>query len=58
MDEPEKKKKLGRPRTLPETMIPIQVYITPEQHEWLMNHQDSASEVVRRLIREAMGGRE
>lgn len=49
----EEKRKPGRPRMLPPT-VPIQVMITPEQHEWLMNHPESASEVVRKLLSEAM----
>jgi hypothetical protein len=49
----EEKRKPGRPRMLPQT-VPIQVMITPEQHEWLMNHLASASEVVRQLLSEAM----
>lgn len=53
MVEPEKKK-LGRPRKLPSAVVPIQVYVTPEQHEWLMNNPKSASEVIRRLISDAM----
>jgi len=28
--------------------------ITPEQHEWLMNHPESASEVVRQLLSRAI----
>lgn len=53
MTEPEKKK-LGRPRKLPSAVVPIQVYVTPEQHEWLMNNRESASEVIRQLIAKAM----
>lgn len=49
----EEKRKPGRPRVLPPT-VPIQVMITPEQHEWLMNYSESASEVVRKLLSEAM----
>lgn len=49
----EEKRKPGRPRVLPPT-VPIQVMITPEQHEWLMNHPESASEIIRQLLSEAM----
>lgn len=45
----------GRPRKLGAT-IPLQVRISPEQHEWIIAQPEGASEMVRKWIDEAMNG--
>lgn len=53
-EETEKKVKLGRPQSGIGPTIPLQARLTPEQHAWVTSQPECASEIVRRLINEAM----
>lgn len=53
-EENEKKAKPGRPKGNLGPTVPLQVRLTPEQHEWITSQGEGASEIVRQWIDEAM----
>jgi len=50
----EEKKTRGRPRLGLGPTLPLQVRLTPEQHDWIISQNEGASELVRKWIDEAM----
>jgi len=48
------KKQPGRPKSDLGPTLPLQVRLTPEQHEWIKSQPEGAAEIIRRWIDEAM----